>query len=103
MEKRLKPPAQYWAENWTVAYISAGPVAYYGGPERVGGSQGNGLSGPATGRVGVPACAQACGHHGRRSGAGGTGSPLGEMELGVRDEHHWGGGHSPGNARERAA
>jgi hypothetical protein len=27
MEKRLKPRAQYWAENWPVAYSSAGPAA----------------------------------------------------------------------------
>jgi hypothetical protein len=32
-----------------------------------------------------------------------TGSPLGEVRLGVRDEHYRGGDHSAGNARERAA
>jgi hypothetical protein len=40
---------------------------------------------------------------GRCSGAGGTGSPLGEVQLGVRDEHPRGEGHSPGNTRERVA
>jgi hypothetical protein len=65
----------------------------------------NGPSSPATGRVGVSACAQAHGHRGRsrRSGAGGTGSPLGEVRLDVRDEHHRGREHSLGNTRERAA
>jgi hypothetical protein len=33
----------------------------------------------------------------------GADSPLGEVQLGVRDEHHRDGGHSPGNAREQAA
>jgi hypothetical protein len=49
--------------------------------------------------------AQARGHHGRGrcSGAGGTGSPLGEVQLGVWDEHHRGGGHSPGYVREWVA
>jgi hypothetical protein len=35
--------------------------------------------------------------------AGGTGSPSSEVQLGVRDEHHRGGDHSQGNARELAA
>jgi hypothetical protein len=45
------------------------------------------------------------GHCGRsqRGGSGCTGLPLGEVRLGVRDEHHQGGGHSPGNAREQTA
>jgi hypothetical protein len=53
----------------------------------------------------VPALAQARGHRGRsrRSGTGSTGSLLGEVQLGVWDEHPWGEGHSLGNARERAA
>jgi hypothetical protein len=51
----------------------------------------------------VPACAQACGHRGRHSGAGSTGSPFSEVQLGVRDEHPRGEGHSPGNKREWAA
>jgi hypothetical protein len=40
---------------------------------------------------------------GECSGTGGTGSPLGEVQLGVRNEHPRGEGHSPGNMRERAA
>jgi hypothetical protein len=36
-------------------------------------------------------------------GAGGAGSPLGEVQLGVRDEHYRGVGPSPSNARERVA
>jgi hypothetical protein len=74
-------------------------------PWRVGGPQANGPGGLTTGLVTVPARAQTPGRRscGRRSGAGGIGSPLGEVWLGVRDEHHWGGDHSPGNARERAA
>jgi hypothetical protein len=75
MEKHLKPRAQYWAGNWPVAYSSTGPAA--GGP----GPQANGPGSPTTGRVGVPARAQARGHrgHGRRSGVTGTGSQLGEV------------------------
>jgi hypothetical protein len=34
--------------------------------------------------------------------AGGNGSLLGKVRLGVQDEHHRGGDHSSGNARERA-
>jgi hypothetical protein len=55
--------------------------------------------------MGVSTRAQARGHRGRGwgNGAGGTRSQLGEVQLGVRDEHHRGGGHLPGNAREWAA
>jgi hypothetical protein len=82
-----------------LAYSSAGPTACGPGP------QANCPGNPATGRVGVSTRAQAHGHRGRgqRSGAGGTDSPLGEVQFNVRDEHPWGEGHSLGNARERVA
>jgi hypothetical protein len=53
----------------------------------------------------VPTRAQARVHHdrGRRGGAGGTDSPLGEVQLGVQDEYPRVEGHSPGNVREHAA
>jgi hypothetical protein len=71
----------------------------------LGGPKANGPGGPGTGRVGVPARAQACGHrgHDQHSGTGSTGSPPGEVRLGVQDEHHRGGDYSSGNARKRAA
>jgi hypothetical protein len=68
-----------------------------------------GRLGPATTENDLAACVAMArprhGHYGRswRSGTGGAGSPLGKVQLGVWDEHHRGGGHSPGNVRERAA